>query len=239
MNKTMTEECVHNELTTKEKKYWFKCVHKTIQTNARKAHWLTDTNGKKHNNTCPVCKTRKETWEHYEYECTAMQMYIKRMDEVYEYYMSKTDQGKKTWTKPTREEWRLDMDTRDMPMEEMVIIAKARYVYEKMRVRLDYGQRRTMTIDHLIDELKETLEPTITRETQRNKERAEGKGKKRKRTGKEKTDRDDQCTCKRFGRANCRLPSHMQAWSQRQWQLEEKSYAEELRRRAAAAAHGT
>jgi hypothetical protein len=189
-NKTMTEDGVRNELTTNEKKYWFKCAHKTIQTNNRKAHWLRNENGQSHKQECPVCKTDKETWEHYEYDCRMVQQYIERIEDVYKYYMEKTGKSK-TWAKPTREEWRLDMDT-DMDREKMVLIAKARYVYEKTRWRLDYRQRRAMKLDHLIDELTEKLEPTIKREMTRQK----GEEERRK---KKKTEPTDERNKKRKG----------------------------------------
>jgi hypothetical protein len=102
-----------------------------------------------------------------------VQKYISRIGEVYEYYMNKTGQDMQTWARPTREEWGLDMGTRDMSMEEMVIIGKARYIYYKTRCKLDYGQRKTMNLEHVIEELKETLEPMITRTEQRNKKQRE------------------------------------------------------------------
>ena len=55
-----------------------------------------------------MCKTEVETWEHYDYDCEQVTMYMGRLSEVYEYYMEKMDKDMGIWTMPTREEWNGD-----------------------------------------------------------------------------------------------------------------------------------
>ena len=51
--------------------------------------------------------------------------------------------------------------------EKKMIIAKGRYVYEKTRSRTDYRQRKLCNTEMMIEELKERLELTITRQKER------------------------------------------------------------------------
>ena len=160
-NKALAEDYIFNELTTREKTYWFKIAHRAIQTNVRKNKWLKDKNGEQHTDRCPMCKTEVETWEHYDYDCEQVKTYMGKMGEVYEYYMGKMEKDMGIWTTPTKEEWRLDMIQMDKDKE--MIIAKGRYVYDKMRSRTDYRQRKRSNVDMLIEELKERLELIIDR----------------------------------------------------------------------------
>jgi len=183
-NKALAEDYIRNELTTREKTYWFKLAHRAIQTNVRKTKWLKNENGEPHTNRCPMCKTEVETWEHYDYDCEQVQTYMVRLKEVYEDYMTKMGKEMSIWVKPTREEWRLDMVK--MEREKEMVIAKGRYVYEKMRCKTDYRQRKRSNVDMLIEELKERLELTIERVMK--KETEERRKKEAKETEERKTD---------------------------------------------------
>ena len=71
-NRALNEDMIFDELTTREKTYWFKTAHRAIQTNVRKNKWLKNDDGREHTDRCQMCKYAIETWEHYEYECDVL-----------------------------------------------------------------------------------------------------------------------------------------------------------------------
>ena len=128
-----------------------------------------------------------------EYGCRVLQECIGRLREVSEHCRNgkkegmeeEMDEKKEEWTTPTREEWRLDMKAEDMTMEKMLIVAKARYVYEKTRSRTDYRQKKRIDIDMMLEEVKEQMTLVMTRERKKKKKKIE----REKRGGGEKRDR--------------------------------------------------
>ena len=106
----------------------------------------------------------------------AMEQLLDGLEDVYNAFVTQLNEitGKKyeLWTRPTREEWRLDSDMK-MSREKMILIAKARWVYHKQRCRLDYGQRKRPNVETMTDILKEELDTTVTREIERGLRQAE------------------------------------------------------------------
>ena len=69
----------------------------------------------------------------------------------------------------------------EMEKEKDMIIAKGRYVYDKMRSRTDYRQRKRSNVDMMIEELKERLELITERVKEKGRERKKGEREERER----------------------------------------------------------
>ena len=99
-----------------------------------------------------------------------MEKYLDGLSDVYIELAAQLNEmtGKdyEQWTRPTREEWKLDCET-EISREKMILIAKARWIYHKQRCRLDYGQRKRPNVETMIDTLREELNTTVTREIER------------------------------------------------------------------------
>ena len=65
------------------------------------------------------------------------------------------------------------MDMEEMEKEKDMIIAKGRYVYDKMRSRTDYRQRKRSNVDMMIEELKERLELLTERVKEKDRQEEE------------------------------------------------------------------
>ena len=99
-----------------------------------------------------------------------MEKFLDGLEDVYNAFVTQlneiTGKNYEQWTRPTREEWRLDSEMK-MSREKMILIAKARWIYHKQRCRLDYGQRKRPNVEAMTDILKEELNTTVTREIER------------------------------------------------------------------------
>ena len=62
-------QSIQRRLTAKERDFWWRLTHKTIQTRKRESKWKKDKNGMAIENTYPICNEEEESWEHYEYDC--------------------------------------------------------------------------------------------------------------------------------------------------------------------------
>jgi hypothetical protein len=90
--------------------------------------------------TCPVCKEEEEDWEHYDYECKWMQEMNKKVPARVE-----RDQPF------SKEEWRLEEEK--MSEIEMLMVAKARWIYHCERCKIDMKQRKRIDITLLMNRL--------------------------------------------------------------------------------------
>ena len=143
-----------------------------------KAKWLADENGKMNTNRCPMCKTDKETWSHMEYECKALQTFMKELEYVYDEYMKDREKCEQ-WTKPTVDEWRLE--EKKMNSDKMYVIAKARWIYHGERCKMMKKGRKRVDIDVVMDKVRDELNWTREKEREhREKEREEEKKKRQK-----------------------------------------------------------
>ena len=169
---------LYDRLHPNERQFWWRCAHRIIQTNSMKAKWLADENGKMNTNRCPMCKTDKETWSHMEYECKALQTFMKELEYVYDEYMKDREKCEQ-WTKPTVDEWRLE--EKKMNSDKMYVIAKARWIYHGERCKMMKKGRKRVDIDVVMDKVRDELNWTREKEREhREKEREEEKKKRQK-----------------------------------------------------------
>jgi hypothetical protein len=145
VNHAMTT--IKNKLTPQQRQFWWRVAHKKFQTNDRAHRWKVDARGRAADQ-CSVCKGPKENWEHMEYNCDGVQKWIERLSAVY----AKYTRGREVeeWTKPDREEWRLEED-KEMEEDKMIVISVARWLYHKERCALVHRQRRRLDIDRLAE----------------------------------------------------------------------------------------
>ena len=107
-------QTIQKELTANERDYWWRLSHRLIMTNERVSKYNKDVQS-----DCPVCGEQKEDWAHYDYACEKEQEMVGKVA------------MKMNRKELSREQWGLD--TTDLKEEEMVVVAKARWIYHKER----------------------------------------------------------------------------------------------------------
>ena len=164
---------IRDNITPQQRQFWWRVAHKKFQTNARAHKWKVDDRGRAANQ-CSVCKGPKEDWGHMEYDCDGVQKWIDRLGDVYAVYTRGRDAPR--WTRPDRDEWRLEED-KEMGEDKMLVIAIARWLYHKERSALVHRQRRRLDIDRLEERTKEELE--FMRDKERRRREKEEKEEKK------------------------------------------------------------
>ena len=135
-----TVKTVQTMLTAKERDYWWRLIHRTTPIKKKESKWRRGDDGELVSAICPVCKKEEETWDHYDYECEE----VRRMNEKVAAWVGRKHPFSK-------EEWRLEKQK--MARQEVLSIAKARWIYHCERCKMDMGQRRKMNIDVLMNRL--------------------------------------------------------------------------------------
>ena len=163
INHAMTT--IRNKLTPKQREFWWKTAHRVYKTNDRVHKYKVDERGRQASE-CQVCRADKETWSHMEYDCVGMQRWMERVGKVYEKYVEeikkeRRQEGKKEkeiekWTKPSREQWRLETE-QEMNEEKMITIAIARWIYHKEWCAMNYGSRRRLQTERMAERLEDEL----------------------------------------------------------------------------------
>ena len=171
------------KLTPKQRQFWWRVAHRKYMTNNRAHKYKIDARGRAPNE-CNICKDGVETWDHMEYDCDGVRKWMARMEVVYSKYTGKDD-----WTIPTRQEWRLNIET-GIPEDRIMTIAVARWVYHKHRCNVIHRQRRRLDLD-LIDETQEEMSLIKEKETRDEKEKKE-KEEKNQRRVKEKEKKEEE-----------------------------------------------
>jgi len=72
---------IQRKLTAKERDYWWRLIHKTIQTKVKESKWKKNERGENETRKCPVCKTEEEDWDHYDYDCKGVREMNKNVAE--------------------------------------------------------------------------------------------------------------------------------------------------------------
>ena len=138
-------QSIQKMMTAVERDFWWRLTHRVIQTKKTEKHWKRDRNGELVTSTCPVCKEEEESWKHYDYECKGVQEMNKRVAE-----RMKRDELF------SRDEWSLEKE--GMEREEMLNIAKARWIYHCERCKMDMKQRNRFTIETLMNRLNRRMQ---------------------------------------------------------------------------------
>ena len=142
-----TIQKIQKQMTADERNYWWRLTHRTIQTKKRQSKWKKTEDGEFVKSTCPVCKEEEEDWEHYDYECKWMQEMNKKVAARVE-----RDQPF------SKEEWRLEEEK--MSEKEMLMVAKARWIYHCERCKIDMKQRKRIDITVLMNRLTRRMKIT-------------------------------------------------------------------------------
>lgn len=156
-------------------------AHKKFQTNHQAHKWKVDQKRGRAAEVCSVCKGPKENWDHMEYECTGVQTWIESLERVYKTFTRGREVEK--WTKPDREEWRLE-EGKEMTEDKMIVIAVARWFYHIERCALVYRQRRRLDVDQLTEKVETELDFI------REKEKKEEEERKRKEEKEEREEKE-------------------------------------------------
>ena len=135
-----TVKTIQKMLTAKERDYWWRLTHRVTPIKKKESKWRRGEDGELVSATCPVCKEEEETWDHYDYECSG----VRRMNEKVAAWI-----GRDPFSK---EEWRLEKQK--MERQEILIIAKARWIYHCERCKMDMGRRRKLNIEVLMNRLE-------------------------------------------------------------------------------------
>jgi hypothetical protein len=139
-----TVHSIQKLLTANERDYWWRLTHRVIQTKNRESKWKKNENGEFETRVCPVCKVEEEDWNHYDYECSG----VMKMNERVAESVGRAQAF-------SRSEWSLEKE--GMKKEEMVHIAKARWIYHCERVKMDMKQKKRLNIDTLINRLNRRM----------------------------------------------------------------------------------
>ena len=151
---------IRNKLTPKQREFWWKTAHRVYKTNDRVHKYKVDERGRQASE-CQVCRADKETWSHMEYDCVGMQRWMERVGNVEEIKKERIQEGKKEkeiekWTKPSREQWRLETE-QEMNEKKMITIAIARWIYHKEWCAMNYGSRRRLQTERMAERLEDEL----------------------------------------------------------------------------------
>ena len=153
---------IKNDLTPKEREFWWRTAHKTYMTNDRVHKFMIDARGRK-SNECKMCQGHKETWDHMEYDCTEVQRWLTRIEQVYENYVEFPENAEE-WKRPTREEWGLKGK---MSRDRMMVIAISRLRYHKEWCMVNYGKKRRLDVEMMAERVMERLDMVREQEGQR------------------------------------------------------------------------
>ena len=135
---------IQKTMTAVERDYWWRLTHRTIQTKKRESKWKKDERGEEIKSTCPVCKAEEEDWDHYDYECQG----VREMN-------AKVAERAGREQAFSKEEWRLEKE--GMERKEMMIVAKARWIYHCERVKMDKKKRKRMNTTTLMNRLNRRM----------------------------------------------------------------------------------
>ena len=124
-------------MTTKERDFWWRLTHKTIQTRKRESKWKKDKNGMAIESTCPICK-EEESWDHCEYDCKGMM----DMNEKVAQRLGRAEAF-------SRQEWRLEVE--DMEEQEKMSIATARWIYHCERCKIANKKKKRLNTQTLMN----------------------------------------------------------------------------------------
>ena len=128
---------IQGRLTADERDYWWRLTHRLISLRKTESKWKREENGELVKNTCPVCKEAVEDEAHYNNDCSAIQDFMEQV--------AKSTRGSGPIS---REEWSLEK--KEMEEKQMILIAKARWVYHCERCKID--RRRRKRVDRSTDE---------------------------------------------------------------------------------------
>ena len=131
-------------LTPEERNYWWRLNHKLVSTKQTESKFKRDEEGNLVSNKCPICKTSKETKQHYNNECPSIVKYRSRIAE------------KLNHKKITNEEWNLEISTKNIYKD--IYIAKARWVFHCERCNVDYRRRRRINISVVLNRTQKRME---------------------------------------------------------------------------------
>ena len=157
-------QTIQKELTANERDYWWRLSHRLIMTNERVSKYNKDVQS-----DCPVCGEQKEDWAHYDYACEKEQEMVGKVA------------MKMNRKELSREQWGLD--TTDLKEEEMVVVAKARWIYHKERCKMDMGMKKRMNVTVLMNRLEramETSEESKRRKLEKKQEKEQKKKQEKK-----------------------------------------------------------
>ena len=91
---------IHQHLTPEERNYWWKLNHNLTSIKQKEAKYKRDEIGNPASAMCPVCKTNKETRDHYNYDCKELTTFRKEVARI---------AGKDDFT---REQWSMNEKTK-------------------------------------------------------------------------------------------------------------------------------
>jgi hypothetical protein len=141
---------INKKLTPKERDFWWRHTHELISIRRNEHKWRKNEDGSMMTNKCAMCVTEKEDRHHYEYGCKANE---KWREHVMKYVNEmKEEEGKNDTTK---ERWNLNDE--DMDETTMIIIAKARWIYQKARGKILNRNRMRMDMEVMMNTLKRAM----------------------------------------------------------------------------------
>ena len=135
---------IQDRLTADERDYWWRLTHRLISLRKTESKWKRQESGELVKNTCPVCKEAVEDEAHYNYDCSAIQGFME--------HVAKSTRGSGPIS---REEWSLEK--KGMEEKQMILIAKARWVYHCERCKIDIRRRKRVVIKVLMNRLERRM----------------------------------------------------------------------------------
>jgi hypothetical protein len=135
---------IQRKLTAKERDYWWRLIHRVIQTKVRESKWKKNESGENETRKCPVCKTEEEDWNHYDYDCKGVREMNKNVAESV---------GRAHAF--SRSEWSLEEE--EMEEKVMLTVAKARWIYHCERVKMDIKKKRRLETKTLMNRLNRRM----------------------------------------------------------------------------------
>ena len=130
-------------LTPEERHFWWKLTHRLTSIRKTESKYKRDDKNNLVSANCPLCPQDEETRQHYEYDCHKLSIFRQHIAHLYR---------RKDFT---QREWMLEAT---QPIEIMITIAKARWVFHCERCQIDHKRRRRFQLKVVLDRTQRRMQ---------------------------------------------------------------------------------
>jgi hypothetical protein len=141
---------INKKLTPKERDFWWRHTHELISIRKNEHKWRKNDDGSMMTNICAMCMKEIETRQHYEYGCETNEKWRKHVMK----YVNEMN-GEEGMNDMMIEKWNLN--EKDMDETTMIIIAKARWIYQKERGKIMNRNRMMVDMNVMMNTLKRAM----------------------------------------------------------------------------------
>ena len=143
---------INKKLTPKERDFWWRHTHELISIRKIENKWRKNEDGSMMTKQCAMCMMETEDRHHYEYGCKVNERW---RENVMKYVNETKGEEKNNDNDTTKEKWNLN--DKEMDETTMIIIAKARWIYQKARGKVLNRNRARVDMGVLMNSLKREM----------------------------------------------------------------------------------